>query len=731
MTRLYDATHLLRLASYVCVLVGLLINIYRLFVLSAKEAFIVQDIATGSFVDVNQRVCDIFGYSRSEMLRLDLAVLSSGQPPYSRSALAPLLQNAASGSAQVFDWPCRTKDGRVVWIELSMGRGTYGGAEYLLSTARDITDRKKAESALTQERDFLTALIGSLPCFFILIDERGCLRRWNETFPALIGLSDDQLLGLDAISIVAEKDRDIARVKMQEAFSRGFADVVVGVPTKSSDVRDIRFSGRIITNEGHPYLLVAGVDVTEQREAERRLRESEQRFHTIFDSVNDGIIVHDANTGAFINVNPRLCEMFGYPREELLQLDLADLSAGASPYGIEDAASLLKRAASGQAVLFEWLCKAKDGHQFWIEVSLRPAQFDGHDVLMSAARDITERKRAGDALRASEARFRTIFASVSDGIFISDPDTGRLVEVNPPGCDMFGYSHDEIVGGAIELRSSGIPPYTQNDAFRWLEKARIDGPQTFEWHSKAKDGHLFWAEVSVRHALIGERTFILAIVRDISERKHATEDLAYRDQILHAVTVGTRELIAEESIGAGMSKALKTVGEAINVERVLVLENVFDLNAPPTLRYSWQAAGLAVRMDQAMLLASTPDAPEALDAWLTPLSEGKPIIAHARTAEAPIRRLLETLQNKSMLLMPILVGGRIWGTIGIDDCKSEREWTESEIDVLGTFAEIIGIVIQRNRAQVSLRSSEERFRAVSETALDAVIMIDAEARVRY
>jgi diguanylate cyclase (GGDEF)-like protein/PAS domain S-box-containing protein len=124
-------------------------------------------------------------------------------------------------------------------------------------------------------------------------------------------------------------------------------------------------------------------------------------------------------------------------------------------------------------------------------------------------------------LRESEARFRTVFSSVIEGIFVSDSDTGRFLEVNQGGCEMFGYTYDELIGRDIASLSSGTNPYTQAGAQEWILKARARGPQTFEWHSKAKNGRLFWSEVCIRCTTYGNRQVVLATLRDISERKEA------------------------------------------------------------------------------------------------------------------------------------------------------------------------------------------------------------------
>ena len=148
--------------------------------------------------------------------------------------------------------------------------------------------------------------------------------------------------------------------------------------------------------------------MTKQRDIRKRPRQSEEPFRVIFNSIDDGIIVHDVETGAFIDVNSRLCEMFGYRRDEMLQLDLGDLSASVSPLMIEDALRRPLRAASGRARPLQWLCKAKDDRQIWIEISQRRAHFGGRDVLVSTVRDVTEQERIEGALRNIETSSRTL-----------------------------------------------------------------------------------------------------------------------------------------------------------------------------------------------------------------------------------------------------------------------------------------------------------------------------------
>lgn len=136
-----------------------------------------------------------------------------------------------------------------------------------------------------------------------------------------------------------------------------------------------------------------------------------------------------------------------------------------------------------------------------------------------------ERKRVEEALRASEAKYRAIFDSSNHALFIHDPQTGEILDVNKKMCEMYGYSPEEVRRISVENLSSGEPPYTQKDALRWIKKAASGEPQLFEWLAKDKEGRLFWVEVNLKRAVLGDRERLLAVVRDLTEQKRVEDPL--------------------------------------------------------------------------------------------------------------------------------------------------------------------------------------------------------------
>jgi|GEM_PF-2359078 len=148
---------------------------------------------------------------------------------------------------------------------------------------------------------------------------------------------------------------------------------------------------------------------------------------------------------------------------------------------------------------------------------------------------LIEREEAEASLQASEAKFRTIFDSVNDAIFLHEIGSGAIVDVNQRMCEMYGMTRAEALEATVREISSDVSPYRPEDAARWLKLAAEGRPQLFEWHARRKDGELFWVEISMRLSTIGTVDRILVTVRDITDRKRAEDErLNLEKQLLHA-----------------------------------------------------------------------------------------------------------------------------------------------------------------------------------------------------
>lgn len=150
----------------------------------------------------------------------------------------------------------------------------------------------------------------------------------------------------------------------------------------------------------------------------------------------------------------------------------------------------------------------------------------------------TIQNQAEIAERHAAIDYRAIFDHANDGIFIYDPVSEKILDVNAKGCEMFGYAAGEMIGLNVRTLSMTHYPYRPEDIIHWVRKVAREGPQVFEWRARSRDGGTLWVELNLKRVTIGEREQILAIVRDISVRKAVEEKLA-REKTFSDFTIDT------------------------------------------------------------------------------------------------------------------------------------------------------------------------------------------------
>jgi PAS domain S-box-containing protein len=208
--------------------------------------------------------------------------------------------------------------------------------------------------------------------------------------------------------------------------------------------------------------------------------------------------------------------------------------------------------------------------EMWRSVSVYSP---GPDLFVVVFDVITERKRAEEALRKSERNYREIFNATHDAIFVHDAVTGEILDVNQAVLDMYGYSRQELAAmNGEEFRFS--EPYSHEEAVRRIRLAFAEGPQVFEWESKRKSGERFWTEVALRGANLDGQGRVLAVVRDITERKAAKSDLRLANEELELRKTSILDLL--EDLKAEL-EAQKRIEKALRNSEALyqsLVENI-------------------------------------------------------------------------------------------------------------------------------------------------------------
>jgi PAS domain S-box-containing protein len=205
---------------------------------------------------------------------------------------------------------------------------------------------------------------------------------------------------------------------------------------------------------------------------------------------------------------------------------------------------------------------------------VRDAQRRATEAIV-VTQDITERKRTQDRLVEREHRFRETFDSITEAILIHDAETGTVIDANRSACELYEVERGELIGGAAEFLNSGERPYTADQALRMLAEATKRHAAPFEWHARTRTGRVFWAEISLRPALMGARRVVLSTIRDISARALLEAELdGYRRNLETMVRERTAELaqakeaaeaasVAKSRFVANVSREMRTPLNAI------------------------------------------------------------------------------------------------------------------------------------------------------------------------
>jgi PAS domain S-box-containing protein len=316
----------------------------------------------------------------------------------------------------------------------------------------------------------------------------------------------------------------------------------------------------------------------ERHAHEEALAASEANYRAIFEAAEDAIFIHDYDSGAILDVNPKACSNLGYTREELLGLPVGDISGNEPPYTHEAALRLIAEVRAGRGPLrFEWPRRNKDAARHWDEVTLKKVEVAGKPHILAITRQITEHKRALEALRASEAQYRAIFNASADSLVLRDADF-RVVDVNPAYEAMSGRCREEALG-RNDLTMS--PPELTAHVRRLHARALAGERVVFEALARRKDGSRFNIETRGVPILHQGQPHVLYIGRDITARKTEEELLRASEEQYRAIFDASEDALIlwnSELERVDVNPAYERI---YGFTREEVLKGVYADNVPP------------------------------------------------------------------------------------------------------------------------------------------------------
>ena len=375
---------------------------FRVFVDHAADAFFLGD-EKGRVLDVNRRACESLGYTRDELI---------GMTPFDFVDLEPTvvedrIRQFLAGEAVAFESRHRRKDGTVFPVETRGKSFREGGRQFLVALARDVTDRKQAEERLRESEQRWRSLTEALPQLVWSATPDGACDYFSPQWTQHTGVPERDLLGWRWLAVLHPDDREPTRRLWTDSVEgRGPYDVEYRVRRSDGVYRWFKTRGTPIRDSAGRVVKWFGTctDISDLRQTEEALRESEERFRGTFENAAVGI-GHRHLDGRFLRVNQKFCTILGYPRDELLQRTGQEITHPDDlDAGVDLAEALLRGESPGFTLEKRYV--RRDGSPVWVELSVS-LQRDGAgkpDYFIGIVQDISNRKRLeGELRQAKEA----------------------------------------------------------------------------------------------------------------------------------------------------------------------------------------------------------------------------------------------------------------------------------------------------------------------------------------
>jgi PAS domain S-box-containing protein len=484
----------------------------------------------GSIIFVNKAWRDTLGYTEADLASLNLSdIIHPESQEHCREMMAEVVKGKP---AQNIEATFLTKDGRKILVEGSAAPRYIGNRVVATQGIfRDVTERKQAEERLRDEATRRRILIDQSSDGIVILDQNGKVYEANQRFADMLGYTYEEAQELSVWDWEFQFPREQVAEMIRTVDETG-DHFETRHRRKDGTIYDVEISTNGAIYAGQKLIFCVCRDITERKQAEAALRQSEEKLRVILESIPQGVTVTDLD-GKILQVNNAVLRLHGCStRQELVGRNAFELITKGGRARATD--SLKNTLETGHSGAIEYTLIRKDGTTFPAQLSAALVQDESAKPIgfVAVTEDITERKQAEAALRESEEKYKNLVGATSDIIWETDAE-GWFTFISPKVKDILGYEVDEVVG---KQRTLDLVPKGQ---FRkWLEYFK---------EINAKHGSFFSLEIPHLHKngrqVIIETSGIplfdsagkfkgyVGANRDITERRQMQEQLVITDRL--------------------------------------------------------------------------------------------------------------------------------------------------------------------------------------------------------
>ncbi|MEO5930248.1 MAG: PAS domain S-box protein, partial [Candidatus Kapaibacterium sp.] len=468
----------------------------------------------------NSSLTDLLGYEPEELSEFDW--WTQWIHPDDRASVVAGLEDAVARAAQTWtsEYRFMRKDGTYAHISDRgcVEVGSDGRAVRMMGAMADVSASREAAAALEASERKYRSLVENIPDILWTADAEGRPSYISPNVEKLLGLTAREVIesvGRESMDIIHPDDLAMVRDAYRALFEENrLYNCEFRVRDANGEWRWIR-QHAASTYEVDGCLYADGIlsDITDRKDAEYELR----IFRSLMDQSNDSIFVIDPEHGRFIDVNDACCVRLGYTRAEMLEMAAVDIETTMSVNLTWE--ERMRTIRSFGSLTLDGVQRRRDGTTYMVDVNVKLIAVGDREFVVAVARDITERKRVEEELKI----FRSLMEQSNDALFVTDPVLGRFLDVNEIAHRRLGYTREQLLLLSVSDIEDSVPGIEE-----WrnhVESLRNGGSRIVEGRHRRRDGTTYPAEVSIKLITVGDREFVVAVVRDITERKRVEEEL--------------------------------------------------------------------------------------------------------------------------------------------------------------------------------------------------------------